>query len=258
MDIDTVKERIRRHIRSTERYKQTRAINRPEKQEIVGIIGDTHFPFAHPNYLPFLQNTFEKYGVTKIVQIGDLADHHAISRHQTDTEAVSATTEFEVAYRDVERYISAFPKVDVTLGNHCLIPVRQCATLGIPQGFLKSFKDLWQLPDGWTVQEQTIINNVLYSHGIGSSGKNGALNKATDSMQSCVIGHQHSFGGVQYKSNSRSLIFGLNVGCGIDIDAYAFAYGKYNRNRETLGCGIVFDSANAIFVPMEEKYFRKG
>ena len=48
----------------------------------------------------------------------------------------------------------------------------------------------------------------------------------------------------------------MNVGCGIDIDAYAFAYGKYDKNRPTLGCGIVFDSGNAIFVPMGKEYFR--
>jgi hypothetical protein len=229
-----------------------------QRQEVVGVIGDTHFPFVHPNYIHFLEDTFRKYRVTRIVHIGDMCDFHAISRHQTETDAVDAMTELKLARAQIDLYTKTFPKVDLTLGNHCLIPIRQAASLGIPREFLKGFKELWKLPVGWNVDEQIIINDVLYEHGINALGANGALNKAVNAMQSCVIGHAHSGGGCQYKSNSKSIIFGLNVGCGVDIDAYAFAYGKYNKNRETLGCGIVFDSANAIFVPMHDKYFRRG
>jgi hypothetical protein len=184
-------------------------------------------------------------------------DNHAISRHLTETDACDPCTEHELASKNVELYVRAFDEVHVCLGNHDTIPERQAATLGIPRQFLKGFKELWNLPKKWTVDEQYIINDVLYEHGINATGKTGALDKAVNAMQSCVVGHSHSFGGCQYKSNSKFLIFGMNVGCGVDIDRYAFRYGKYNKNRETLGCGIVFDSANAIFVPMGERYFRK-
>lgn len=229
-----------------------------DKQEIVGVIGDTHFPFVHPNYIHFLEDTFRRYRVTKIVHVGDLVDNHAISRHQTETEAVDPSTEYELARLQVELYTKAFAEVSLTLGNHDLIHERQAATLGIPRQFVKGFHELWGLPKTWKVDEQLIINNVLYEHGINFLGKTGALDKAVNMMMSCVIGHSHAFGGCQYKSNAHSLIFGLNVGCGVDIDRYAFNYGKYNKNREILGCGIVFDSANAIFVPMGDKYFRRG
>jgi len=226
------------------------------KPEVVGVIGDTHFPFAHPNYINFLQDTFEHYGVTKIIHIGDICDNHAISRWQSEPDSYGANQEFELAKRDVQIYTKAFPKVTLLLGNHCRIPERQAASLGIPKQFLKGTKELWGMPKGWDVDEQVILNGVMYDHGINAMGTSGALLKATNAMMSCVIGHAHSFGGVQYRSNANNLIFGLNVGCGIDIDAYAFRYGKYNKNRETLGCGIVFDSSNAIFVPMSDKYFR--
>ena len=49
-------------------------------------------------------------------------------------------------------------------------------------------------------------------------------------------------------------VFGLNVGCGIDDEAYAFVYGKHSRNRVTLGCGVVFGPEQAIFVPMGKEY----
>lgn len=244
-----IRETIRTHLRKSERYQNN-------KQEIVGVIGDTHFPFAHPNYIHFLEETFQRYRVTRIIHVGDVCDNHAISRHLTEADADSAVTEFEAAQKDIEIYARAFPKVEVTLGNHCLIPARQCATLGIPQNFLKGFEELWNLPKGWKAKERVLIDRVVYEHGIGTAGKTGAIDKATNQMMSCVIGHSHSFAGVQYRSNAESLIFGMNVGCGIDIDKYAFRYGKYNKNREILGCGIVFNESNAIFVPMGAKWFR--
>jgi len=42
------------------------------KPEVVGVIGDTHFPFAHPNYINFLQDTFEHYGGVKSVARSNL------------------------------------------------------------------------------------------------------------------------------------------------------------------------------------------
>jgi len=226
-----------------------------DKPRVVLVIADTHFPFQHTNYLQFLKDTAKEYGATDVVHIGDMCDNHAISRWQSETDADSATAEFDKALACVKQYTEAFPKATLLLGNHCKIPERQAATLGIPSGFLKSTHELWQLPDSWVVTEQVIIDDVLYDHGINALGVNGALNKATTSMMSCVIGHSHSCGGVQYRSNDKHLIFGLNVGCGISIRSYAFRYGKYNKFRETLGCGIVYNSAHADFIPMGAKYF---
>ena len=248
-----IHEKVRGYLRHSKEYKKTQ-----KREQVVGIIGDTHFPFVHPNYIHFLEDTFRKHRVTKIIQIGDLCDNHAISRHQTETDAMSATTEYDLALENIEEYVRAFPEVHITLGNHCKIPERQAASLGIPLQFLQSFHELWGLPKKWTVTERIIIDDVLYEHGINATGKTGALNKALSAMQSCVIGHSHAYGGCQYRSNSQKLVFGLNVGCGIDIDDYAFRYGRYSKDRETLGCGIVYNSAHGTFVPMPERYFRKG
>ena len=248
-----VLERVRGHIRRANN-KTSKVVG---KDKVVGVISDLHLPFAHENYIHFLEDTFNKYGVTDIVNIGDLTDNHAISRWQKSTSAHSANMEYELARRDIEIYKRAFPELDLVLGNHDLIPQRQCATLGIPEQFVTGFHQLWDLPKKWRIHEQIEIDGVMYTHGIGANGKNGALDRAISNMQSSVIGHCHSFGGIQYHSNSKHLIFGMNTGCGIDIDKYAFEYGKYNKNRETLGCGIVFNESNAIFVPMDNRYFRK-
>lgn len=223
----------------------------------VGVFSDPHIPFNHPNYLQFCIDTFKRYGVGRVVCCGDLVDFHAISRHQTETCAKSPCDELDMTISGVKKFTDAFKTVDIIPGNHDWIYIRQAATLGIDERFLKSFSELFALPKTWRVHhDEFILNDVLYKHGINCTGKNGALNAAIQERMSTVIGHSHSFGGCQYSANPRDIIFGLNVGCGIDIAAYAFAYGKHSKYRPTLGCGIVFGPSSAIFVPMGLEYFR--
>lgn len=223
----------------------------------VGVIPDMHIPFHHPNFIRFCADTFKRYGVGRIVSTGDLVDFHAISRHQTETCAKSPIDELEMTIEGVREVAEEFPDVDMVPGNHDWIYIRQAATLGIDERFLKSFSELFQLPKGWRIHNDEFIHgNVLYKHGINCLGKNGALNAAIQERMSTVIGHSHSFGGCQYSANARNIIFGMNVGCGIDIRAYAFAYGKHMKYRPTLGCGVVFNESSAIFVPMGQEYFR--
>ena len=229
-------------------------INMSEKP--VGVIGDLHAPFNHPNYLQFCIDTFKKYGVGQVVCIGDLVDYHALSRHETEPCAMGAYAELDKAIEQVELVTKAFPRAKMCIGNHDTIPVRQAATVGIGQRFLKSYSEVLGLPKTWELADEFIIDDVLYSHGINCAAENGAVNKARMECMSVVIGHAHSFGGCKYIVNPRNIRFGLSVGCGIDAKAYAFAYGKPLPRRPILGCGIVYDSGRADFVPMGMEYFR--
>ncbi len=244
-------------------YKSVKSMFDREKAKIprkrpVGVFGDVHIPFDHPNYLQFLKDTFKRYGVGQIVCMGDLVDNHAISRHQTETCAKSPYEELDLSIARVAEYVKAFPRVKMCQGNHDMIPERQAATLGIGSRYLKTFSELMGLPKTWEIQEEFTIDNVLYKHGINCLGKDGAINTALLERMSTVIGHSHAHAGVKYSANNRNIIFGMNTGCGIDIDAYAFTYGKHDKYRPILGCGIVFDENRAIFEPMPGSYFRHG
>lgn len=233
-------------------------LNEDEKPEerIVGVIGDVHEPFSHENYLQFCVDTFIKHRVTDIVFIGDLVDNHAISRHQTSTKALSPTQEYEMVLERLEGWKITFPEAKFLIGNHDAIPSRQLATLGMPDFYLRSYTDLWKLPDTWEIDTEFVIDDVLYFHGINSSGKDGALNSALNNRMSTVQGHAHSWLGCKYSANKRNIIFGMNVGCGIDVESYAMEYGKHYVKKPTLGCGVVYSSTEAYAVPMGEKYFR--
>lgn len=236
-----------------------RAIGRKKTsmaEKPIGVIGDLHAPFNHPNYLQFCIDTFKAHGVGQIVCIGDLVDNHALSRHPTEPCAMGAYAELDRALEQVELVVKAFPKAKMCQGNHDTIPLRQAATVGIGERFLKSFSEVFNLPKAWEISDEFIIDDVLYKHGVNCGGENGAVNAAKTECMSVVIGHAHSFAGCKYIVNPRNIRFGLSVGCGIDVQAYSFAYGKAMTRRPILGCGIVYNSGKADFVPMGAEYFR--
>ena len=217
----------------------------------VGIIGDTHIPFEHPDYLNFCYEVFNKFQCKEIIHIGDEVDNHSISFHTSESEALGARKEAEKAVDHLKQWYAIFPDVKVCVGNHSALPFRQAQTAGLPKRFLKTYNEIWEAPDTWEWATSFEIDHVKYTHGTGSSGQNGAINRAIRSRQSSVIGHIHAFGGVSYHASENDIIFGLNVGCGIDVRAYAFNYGKDFVNKPTLGCGVVLDGHTALFIPMQ-------
>tara|TARA_Y100000114_G_scaffold79946_1_gene73602 strand:+ start:4133 stop:4894 length:762 start_codon:yes stop_codon:yes gene_type:complete len=227
-------------------------INKHRNNVGVGIIGDTHEPFCHPEYRNFVYDVFDRFQVKDIIHIGDEVDNAALSYHESMVEMPNAESEAEQAQKAMEQWYKTFPDVKVCVGNHSALPFRQATTAGIPKRFLKSYEEIWNAPKGWRWDLQWEIDGVLYEHGTGSSGAMAHKNRAIANRQSTVIGHCHSFGGVNYMASRNDLIFGMNVGCGIDVDAMAFSYGKNFPKKPTLGCGIVLDGGKtAIFVPMD-------
>ena len=227
-------------------------VNSFRNSKNVGIIGDTHEPFCHPDYINFCYETFKRFGCTEIIHIGDECDNAALSFHQSELEMPNAINEAEQAQRAMEEWYRTFSTVKICVGNHSALPFRQATTAGIPKRYLKTYEEIWNAPKGWEWKMDWEIDNVLYTHGTGSSGISGARNRAIANRQSTVIGHSHSFGGVSYMASRNDIIYGLNVGCGIDVDHIAFSYGKHFPKKPTLGCGVVLDSGRiGLFIPMD-------
>ena len=223
---------------------------------IRGVFSDTHIPFHHPNYLEFLKDTFAEWGVDEIVCLGDLIDNHAISRFQSEPCADGAYLELEKARKAVKELTDTFPNVKMCRGNHDDIAYRQAATLGIGEIFIKPFRDIYGLPMTWELEDEYVLDNVLYTHGTGRSGKHSTYNIAIDERMSVCSGHTHSNGGVQYIANKNDTIFALNTGWLGDDEAYAFNYSRHARHRGTEGCGIVISSDEAYFIPMTKRYYK--
>lgn len=212
----------------------------------VGIIGDTHEPFTLPGYLEFCKETFEKYNVNRIIHIGDVADHHYSSYHETDADGLGGADELELTIDKLKAWSKIFPEVECILGNHDLIISRKAQTSNLPSRWLKEYGEVLELPSGWTFHHELIIDNVKYIHGIGSKSHI----RCRKDMQSVVQGHHHTDCYTQWFVGSTAKIFGMQVGCGIDKDAYAMAYGKWHP-KPAIGCGIVIGGHTAINVLMD-------
>tara|TARA_R110000765_G_scaffold235196_1_gene338207 strand:+ start:508 stop:1293 length:786 start_codon:yes stop_codon:yes gene_type:complete len=245
---------------------ENKLIEQFRKGRNVGIIGDTHEPFCiketeeHLSYRQFCYEVFNRFGCSEIVHIGDEVDNHALSYHENSTEAFDALREAELAQEAMNEWYEMFPDVKVCVGNHSALPFRKATTSGIPKRFLKTYEEIWEAPKGWKWELQWEIDGVLYEHGTGSSGVSGARNRAISNRQSTVMGHSHSFGGVSYMASRNDMIFGMNVGCGLDINSYAASYGTHFPKKPTIGCGVVLDGGKtAIFIPMDlgSKVIRK-
>ncbi len=213
------------------------------------VISDLQAPFHHKDAIPFLKAVAAKYKPTDYVCIGDEVDLHAMSDFDTDPDGYSAGHELRKALEFMHELYEVFPKMKVCVSNHGARPFRKAFKHGIPRAFLKDYHEFMEAPKGWSWADSWEIDDVIYEHGTGQSGQNGAIKAALANMQSTVIGHLHAFAGINYSANSKHLIFGFNVGSLIDTHAYAFAYGKNIKAKPIIGAGVVIKGI-PTFVPM--------
>ncbi len=219
--------------------------------ETVLAIPDLHCPFQHRDALAFLVAVAERWSPTKVVCLGDEVDFHAVSDYPSDPDGRSAGDEHLAALRALKGIYKEFPDVSVCESNHTIRPYKKAARYGLPQEFLKDYRELLSAPSGWSWKQSHTIDGVTYKHGDGYAGANAARFAAERSMASAVIGHVHAFAGVQYVASPTKTIFGMNAGCLIDSDQYAFAYARYMDRRPVLGCGVV-QRGVPHFIPLQQ------
>lgn len=208
------------------------------------IIGDIHEPFCLEGYLEFCREQQEKFNCGKIVFIGDIIDNHYSSYHETDPDGYSAGEEFERAYDKVQNWYKVFPEAIVLTGNHDRLIARKAYSAGISQVWIRSLKDTLNTTN-WNFVEEYEYLDVLYMHGEGGT----ARTKMKKELQSIVQGHLHTQAYIEYIVGKHYKIFGFQVGCGIDKDAYAMAYAK-RFPKPIISCGVVLNGQLPILLPM--------
>ena len=193
---------------------------------VVGIIADTLIPHEVPGYLEFIQKSFNDFGVTKVIHIGDVIEYQSLRASVADAAKAKNLN------KRVARWYAAFPEVKVCMGDHDVKSTK--------------LNNMLEFPEGWNVKEYHIIDNVYYEHGLSSRGMYGAKNTAIMYRMSYVQGHTRAYAGTYYSAGQKDMIFGLNVGSGTQVHT-----GKSCKNHNTLGCGIVIDGKEGHFVPFK-------
>ena len=204
------------------------------------VIGDIHEPATHVGYRRFVQDIYDYWNCNRVVFIGDIIDFHCVSFWKKDVEADGVTREAVKAYAGVQKWRKAFPKAEVMIGNHDERVYRLAASVNIPARFITGYEIVWNTPK-WKWKRETEIDGVHFFHGTGCAGMQPALNAAKDSGISTVIGHVHSVAGVKWSCGPRQRLFGMDVGCGVDINHPAMNYGKDARKKPILATGVVIN-----------------
>jgi len=203
-------------------------------------IGDLHNPVAHPGYLTFCEDLCAEWDCDTVIFIGDIADLQAISFHVKNPHCPGPDDEVLLAKQEIHRWYKSFPKAKVCIGNHDERVIRLAESVNIPSRFLRNFSEIWKTPT-WDWQYDHIIDGVYYFHGIGFGGIHPAWNASGKMLMPVVMGHLHARAGVKWRVNPLQRIFAVDIGCGIDIDAYQFAYGKHCKERPVLGAAVILD-----------------
>lgn len=204
------------------------------------VIGDIHEPVSHPGYLQFCKDLYKKYKCNSIVFIGDIADFQAISFHANNPQCPGSDDEYLLAKQKIQKWYKAFPKAKVCVGNHDRRVIRLAESVNIPSRFLRDYKEMWKTP-GWDWRPDHIIDDVYYFHGDPYGGIHPAWNAAGKMLMSVVMGHLHSKSGIKWRANPLRRIFCIDTGCGIDIDAFQFAYGSRIKERPILSAAVVLN-----------------
>lgn len=203
-------------------------------------IGDLHCPFERKGYLEFCVDMWNHWECDTAVFIGDIADNHYSSYHETDPDGFGGREEFVRAKESIAQWAETFPDATVILGNHDRMPKRKAQSGHIVNVWVRDYAEVWET-DGWVYRDRIEIDGVQYIHGEGGT----ARSRCVKDSQSTVQGHLHTqcYSHCEVGKNGR--YFGMQVGCGIDKDAYAMAYAK-NFSRPQVACGIILDGHYAI------------
>jgi hypothetical protein len=174
---------------------------------------------------------------------------------KTPDASLTANQELALTVGKLQRWYDYFPKMKLATSNHGIRYMKKATASDIPSKILKSYREILEAPVGWQWKDVWEINakhKITMIHGMGYSGHLGHKNAAIDYGTNLVMGHLHSNAGIVKISTAGKRIWGCNAGCLIDVNAMAFDYGKYSRNKPVLTVCVVIDGGlTPMLIPYE-------
>lgn len=221
------------------------------------VISDLQIPFEHKRALEFFKYLQRHYQVPKdhILCVGDETDQYFGSLYEHDPDAKhTPASEIAESIERLREWYAAFPICKVAISNHGIRWAKKASRAGLPSALLRSYKSIIEAPDAWEWLPRHVIDmgkaKTILTHGMEYGGIGAIRQAACLEQHNVVFGHHHSVAGVAMVQTPSALKWAMGVGCMIDIDAYAFNYGAYNRFKPVLGGGIIANQGlTPIYVP---------
>ena len=150
------------------------------------------------------------------------------------------------AKKTIVEYHRTFPNAMCCIGNHDALPNRKAFSNGLSKHWIKPIGEVLNT-DSWKYSEHFIIDGVKYTHGTGRK----ARQRSQQDMISIVQAHYHSDSYIEnYVGADGTRKFAVQVGCGVDINSFAFTYGK-NFAKPHLNVAVIIDGRLPIIEFME-------
>jgi len=176
----------------------------------------------------------------------NVIDNHYSSYHESDPDGYGAGEELDRAIDMIADWYHTFPKATVIIGNHDRLVYRKAYSSGVSKKWIREYKEVLNT-SGWDFVENIEFHGINFNHGEGGT----ARNRIKSELQSQVQGHLHTQLYNDFLVGANFIVFGMQVGCGIDIKSYAMAYGKHYK-KPAIGCGVVLNKGNLpIAIPMK-------
>lgn len=215
------------------------------------IISDTHIPYSHKHYIKFLAAIKEKYNPELILHIGDELDYHAISFHDSDSSLLSADMELDKAIIEIQEGLhKLFPRMYLLESNHGSLIYRRVKHHGIPVRVIRPLHELYETPL-WTWHHDILLKtdrgDVYLCHGKTTTYGKLAKEMGCSAMQ----GHYHGKSEITWHRTVLRNYFNMFLGCLVDEESMAMAYGKNNLPKPILSVGRLDKHGMPHLIKME-------
>lgn len=118
------------------------------------VISDLHIPYHHKDSFDFLWAVYSYYECSKVLNVGDVIDHHAGSYHESEPDALNSEDEYLQSQKYCRELQEIFPFMIISEGNHDKIPKRKLKSVGLPQTMAYDYNLMYGLEDGWKWKEK--------------------------------------------------------------------------------------------------------
>jgi hypothetical protein len=177
---------------------------------------------------------------------------HQYSYHEKDPQLKGGKDETTAAQIFSRRLEEIWPNLDLCHSNHASLVYRKAKTAGIPELFLKSYREVHGVTNwNWHFQMNVELPDGSPLH-IHHGTRVDAWNDARRQGINSAAAHRHSEHSVRRFNSFVNNRWATQVGCGIDAANRAFAYGKEEAAQPILGMTVVLNSF-PYAIPMNQK-----
>lgn len=213
------------------------------------VIPDPHFPYEHPDMLPFMRKIKRKYKPDLVVGTGDIVDNSSISFHAKGGELDSPAEEIRKSVLKLKQLVKIFPKMIITEGNHDVLLMRKAVEHALPSAAFRSLNEVFELPKTYQFVNDFKFNTpngmVYLCH-----GKTSAPGKLSQLYgMNTLQGHYHTTFQCTYTSTPEKLLWDVVCGTLANPKSLALAYASNNAKRQILGAVVITNGIPQL-IPM--------